>query len=423
MEAVQRYIGNLYRPGTPDYMAAISISKQAGNLFKRPLLLSYISDMVEKKDGFLFFKTSSNSDADANAGTVTQYEVYETILGQWMEREALLNPVLESDYSQVLYEVSMKLAQAIFYPKGRMRVYYEDLKNIAEKYRLPISDTLLRNRSLLHRNEGGYYNFAHRTFKEFFFAQLLYDGQIPEMEFPFDAYEDAERFYNEMGEVRYFQQPANKARRINHRPGHVPFPAITNTCLPRPLIVFCHLKGIPVSENVSSLFENFLLNTEYKANHLDCLTDLAVYLMREGADTVGEDHMRTLSERYDVPIGDLLQFFFFCRKGDTFHFIHRSFAEYLCLRDVLFEEDPDKATDMAARFPFERLRFQRLFAQEIRWLRFLPYRHHVSLCVDNYVASAEDFQQSEAATWYDYYQTKANSTLFDFFQRLERGKG
>jgi len=124
-----------------------------------------------------------------------------------------------------------------------------------------------------------------------------------------------------------------------------------------------------------------------------------------------------------VPIGDLLQFFFFCRKGDTFHFIHRSFAEYLCLRDMLFEEDPDDAADMAARFPFERLRFQRLFAQEIRWLRFLPCRHDVSLCIDNYVVSAEDFQQSETMNWYDYYQSKSGATFSDFFQRLERGKG
>ncbi|MCY7327252.1 MAG: SUMF1/EgtB/PvdO family nonheme iron enzyme, partial [Saprospiraceae bacterium] len=116
-------------------------------------------------------------------------------------------------------------------------------------------------------------------------------------------------------------------------------------------------------------------------------------------------------------------FFFFCRKGDTFHFIHRSFAEYLCLRDMLFEEDPDEATDMAARFPFERLRFQRLFAQEIRWLRFLPYRRHVSLCMDNYAVSTEDFQQSETMNWYDYYQSKSGATFSDFFQRLEMGKG
>jgi formylglycine-generating enzyme required for sulfatase activity len=422
METVQLYLGKRYRAGTIDFIAAMSMVKRTGNLFRRPLLLSYIFDMVEQKDDFLFYKAPKNSNADAS-GTVTQYEIYQTILDKWMEREALLNPSLDGDYRRVLHTVSMKLAQAIFYPENRTYVYYSDLKNIAEKYRLPISDTLLRDRSLLHRNEQGYYNFAHRTFKEFFFAQLLYDGLISEEEFPFDAYEDTERFYNEMGEVKYFQQITDEIRRKNHRPGKISFPAIKNTCLPRPLIVFCQLEGIPVSENIASLFEGLLWKAQFGDKHLDCLTDLALYFVRESADMVDEDYLRIICKPYDVYIGDLLQPFFFCQTGNNFHFIHRSFAEYLCLRDMMHEPDMEDAADAAARFPFDRLRFKRLFAQEIRWLRFLPYRRNVSLYLDNYTVSEEDFQSSGASTWYGYYQSKSGVIFSEFFQRLERGEG
>ncbi|MBL7790703.1 MAG: formylglycine-generating enzyme family protein, partial [Saprospiraceae bacterium] len=397
------------------------IVKQTDKLLKRPLLLSFIADLIERKDAFLFFKIDPKQ-PEAASGKLTQYEIFHHILQKWMEREEALAPQFDGDYSQTLYELSKQLAFAIYYPGGRKHYAYIDLQMLAKKSQIHISDTLLRDRSLLRRNDKDGYNFAHRAFREFFFAQLLYDGLLPEAEFPFDAYEDAEIFYKEMGEVKYFEQAPDEARRIAYRPGKIDYPPVQNTLLPQPIIAFCQLKGVPPA-NTTPVFEAFIEKAKFNSPQLDCLTDLARYLLRENRDSVSLERLQKECRRYDILPGDLLHAFFFCQTQQYFHFIHRAFVEYLCLRDIIFEDNLDEAAEAAARFPYENLRFTRLFTQEIRWMRYLPYRHEVVLQMDNYDVSPEDYQQSKFDNWYDYNRHKAQVSFFNFTYRLQAAEG
>ncbi|NUQ24872.1 MAG: SUMF1/EgtB/PvdO family nonheme iron enzyme [Saprospiraceae bacterium] len=420
-EKVATYVGARYRPGTPEYITAMAIVKQTDKLLKRPLLLSFIADLIERKDAFLFFKIDPKQ-PEAASGKLTQYEIFHHILQKWMEREEALAPQYDGDYSQTLHELSKQLAYAIYFPEGRKHYAYIDLQMLAEKSRIFISDTLLRDRSLLRRNDKDGYNFAHRAFREFFFAQLLYDGLIPEEEFPFDAYEDAEIFYKEMGEVKYFEQAPDEARRIAYRPGKIDYPPGQDTLLPQPLIAFCYLESVSPA-HTTQVFEAFIRNAHFNGDELDCLTGIARYLLREDRDSISLESLQAECNRYEILPGDLLHAFFFCQTQQYFHFIHRAFIEYLCLRDIVFENQLDDAAEAAARFPYDKLHFTRLFTEEIRWMRYLPYRHAVVLQMDNYDVSIKDYQQSKFDNWYDYNRHKAQVSFFNFTYRLQDAEG
>ncbi len=426
IETVRKYIADRYEPGKPQYIAALAMVNQTGNLFRRPLLLSYIQDMIEQKDKFLFFYIIARTASQIPIGKITQYEIYETILQKWMEREELLNLQAQGQYSRMLLEVSLKLAHHIFYPEGRKYVYYADLKSVVEKYQLPLDEVLLRARSLLRRNEGGYYNFAHRTFKEFFFAQLLYEGLIQEEDFPFGAYEDAHRFYREMAEIRYFRHLNDPVRQRSYTPGDA-FSDLPEhaTHLPLPIYAFCQLENITASENVFGVFETFFWKAQYNSEQMACLTDLANYIVRHNANTVSENLLRNTCNQYDIQVGDLLHHFLFRQVEDnTFRFVHRAFAEYLCLHELLLEDNPHHIAAALAHFPLYTLRFRHLFAQEIRWLQLLDgYRHSVTVLIDNYNTSVEDYQQSDFASWYEYHQQKASLNFQSFLTRLVRAQG
>jgi formylglycine-generating enzyme required for sulfatase activity len=415
-EKVADYVGARYKPGTPEYITAMAIVRQTGNLLKRPLLLSFIADLVERKDAFLFF-TIDPRQPKAASGKLTQYEIFHHILEKWIEREEALVPQFDGDYSQTLYELSKQLAYAIYYPEGGKHYAYLDLQMLIKKSRIFISDTLLRDRSLLRRNDKDGYNFAHRAFREFFFAQLLYDGLLPEAEFPFDAYEDAEIFYKEMGEVKYFEQAPDEARQRAYRPGKIDYPPVQDSLLPRPIIAFCHLEGVSPA-NTTQVFEAFIRNAHFNSDELDCLTGIARYLLRENRDSINLEHLQEECSRYDILPGNLLHAFFFCQTRQYFHFIHRAFVEYLCLRDIIFEDQLDDAAEAAAHFPYSKLRFSWLFTHETRWMRYLPYRHEVAFQMDNYDVSPSDFQQSKFDNWYDYNRQKARVSFFNFTYRL-----
>ncbi|GAB4414167.1 MAG: hypothetical protein OHK0039_21770 [Bacteroidia bacterium] len=409
---VRSQVANLYRPGTADYIASLAIIAQTGTLFRRPLLLSYLPDLMEQRDRLLFFRTNQIS-GDAT-GIVTEYEVYASVLSKWLQREDKPNLSLPQDYGRRLFEVSMKLALTAFYPEGRKQVYYADLRTLIDTHRLSIDEALLRDRSLLRRNDDGYYSFAHRTFKEFFFAHLLYEGLIPEDEFPFDAYEDAGRFYNQMAEVRYFQHPACRQLSRAHVPGKIGYDA--DALLPRPLQAFCQLKQIPRDVDVWGVFAGFCsgLSGQEKA----CLTAWAYDLVSKDLDTVDEEHLRSICMKYRTQIGDLLRIFFVCKTGERYGFIHRAFAEHLCLRGLLLQDDVSEA---AARFPFDKLRFTRLFRDELRWLDLQRYGGSVTLLLDNGDVSEEELRQSSATTWYEYLARKAALAFADCYPRLAWG--
>ncbi|MDX2285619.1 MAG: SUMF1/EgtB/PvdO family nonheme iron enzyme [Bacteroidia bacterium] len=442
LELVRKQAEKRYRLGTTEYVSAMSIAKQTGTLFRRPLLFSYLPDMVEKREDLLFFRV--NTVSGQVIGAVTELEIYEIILNKWLMRENLLDPDLPGDYRNLIFEVSKKLALAAFYPEGRKHVYYADLPSLIDQHQLPISETLLRDRSLLRRDDQGNYSFAHRTFKEFFFAHLLYEGLIPEDEFPFDAYEDAGRFYSQMGEVRYFQHPARRRLSRGHTPGELAFHA--SSLLPRPVQAFCELEQIPRSSDSWGIFSDFLSRGGLHERHKACLVALAYDLVTEDLDSVSEARLREICTNYRVSIGDLLQAFFFRKTGERYGFIHRAFAEHLCLRYLISEAKPAEA---ASHFPLDKLRFTRLFREELRWLDLLRrYGESVALRLDNYEISPADLGKNldkkafldtwklyegakdhlrrfgediSSLLWPEYVKLKSSATFPDFYPRLERG--
>ena len=160
---------------------------------------------------------------------------------------------------------------------------------------------------------------------------------------------------------------------------------------------------------------------QLKEPYIACLTELATYLFTEDRMTVNETVFRQAIKKADIQAEVLLRTFFFCETNNTYHFIHRAFVEFFCIRGILLKQD----ATAAAIFPVNKLCFPKLFSAVFKWiLHFaLPYQQEVTLLLDNYDTSKEAYQRSTATSWFEYYAQKSKVNFHDFQQRLIEGKG
>lgn len=140
--------------------AAFKIIKNANDLFIRPMLLSYIRELVnEKKDFYLTF------------------DVYETLINVWVDREANKYPIDEREIFKFnLYLFSYEIALHIYenYEKNGLFVELDDAIKIAKMTNINLSDLEIKSRTLLNRNMQGSYKFSHKSIFEFFIAYFSF---------------------------------------------------------------------------------------------------------------------------------------------------------------------------------------------------------------------------------------------------------
>jgi len=129
-------------------------------LSMRPMLLAYIPDLLDKDYRYTF-------------------ELYEEMVNAWLQRE---KGVLPGVTIEALREFSERLAVDLYVnseDRGATRIHYEQLEPLAQRWNILLNKWEMTSRSLLNRDAGGYYKFAHRSIMEFLFVKrfLKWDDQ------------------------------------------------------------------------------------------------------------------------------------------------------------------------------------------------------------------------------------------------------
>ena len=137
---------------------AAHIVEQIPDLKARPLVLSFIELLVQS--GMQFTRLS---------------QIYDQMVRRWMERETSRRLTAEES-EVILEEFSERLAVCLFL-KRAYQMNSKGLKNFTKKNNIKLEDWKLRGRSLLNRDAGDNYKFAHRSFMEFFIAKRIIKGK------------------------------------------------------------------------------------------------------------------------------------------------------------------------------------------------------------------------------------------------------
>ena len=146
-------------------LRAVSLCK---SLEHRPLLLSYIDDLLKKK----------------TLSLKNELDLYECLIDLWIEREKESLELLGVDeVEKKLKAFSRQLASKMYDDYNTKNDYYvkdAEADVILEQMNLSANQLSFKSRSLIERDSDGNYKFAHRTFLEFFLAQKAFkEDSIP----------------------------------------------------------------------------------------------------------------------------------------------------------------------------------------------------------------------------------------------------
>lgn len=199
---ITKYLLKRYKfPFLKSYKRAKRIVDKSPTLVVRPFLLNYINDLINTKEVFQF-----------------SFEIYETLIEKWIERESTkaLNPlrgVSPQEYSNALYKFSEEFALDLYKNRKQRGGYYMNkdekiddnveiqISDFEEEFKMSDSDK--KTRSLLNRNSQGQYKFAHKSILEYFLATRMMKDYSFLVLFEFDGMSSAKRFIKEMSYVEF----------------------------------------------------------------------------------------------------------------------------------------------------------------------------------------------------------------------------
>lgn len=155
-EQVDTYLRLTYRRGRRREEAR-QVVRQIPDLVARPLLLTYVEDLVASK------------------GIQFTFQMYEAVVEKWCERESgFVAP-------DKLREFSECLAEEMFLLRGDRqmeRIPEAELHPLAASFHIDLESWKLRGRSLLNRDAGGHYKFSHRSILEYLFVKRFTRGRV-----------------------------------------------------------------------------------------------------------------------------------------------------------------------------------------------------------------------------------------------------
>ncbi len=141
---------------------ALRVIGQAKHLVMRPMMLSYIDLLVGEPRHF-----------------DTDYAIYETLVEEWLKREADKRKYREADrkaFIENLRRVSEQTALALFdvnRSEKRNNLTKAEAVAIAEKNNIPLRPEEVTGQSLLTCDGAGNWKFAHKSVWEFFLAKRV----------------------------------------------------------------------------------------------------------------------------------------------------------------------------------------------------------------------------------------------------------
>ncbi|RMG73500.1 MAG: hypothetical protein D6722_03705 [Bacteroidetes bacterium] len=165
---------------------ARDIISRSPNLMVRPMILSYIDDLLEAQRGY----------------THTA-DLYEVLIQKWIEREAIRVPAETRDtFRKELYRFSREIALDMYEKRKVRRGLFlpkEQIRPFAERHHIQLQEIEMQSRSLLNRNAEGQYKFAHKSILEYFLAQEALENPAFAADFQFKGMDQARVFYHELG--------------------------------------------------------------------------------------------------------------------------------------------------------------------------------------------------------------------------------
>ncbi len=168
--------------------AALSVVKSSPKLMVRPMLLSYIDYLVDDDQKF------SNT-----------YEIYETLIEKWIEREGNKRKHKKEDrekFKENLYQYSQQVALEIYKQLRESDMLYlkrDDAIVVASDNKIDLKDYEITGQSLLTRDAEGNWKFAHKSIFEFFIAREAVENTKFWHELNLQGLDMAEQFCLENG--------------------------------------------------------------------------------------------------------------------------------------------------------------------------------------------------------------------------------
>lgn len=140
---------------------AHKIIKNTDDLLARPMLLSYIDDLVSSK------KNSYE----------TRTDIYEVLILSWLNRESNKYPedkryTFRSNLAFFSYELTRYVYEN--YEVNGLFIPFDKVEKLSQEWEINLNKIELKSRSLLNRNAQGDYKFSHKSIFEFFLAYLTY---------------------------------------------------------------------------------------------------------------------------------------------------------------------------------------------------------------------------------------------------------
>lgn len=150
-EEVRRYLKKRFRFNLRLQKRAYKIVRKVPNIMARPLILNWINFLCDSNENYQY-----------------SYQIYDTIITKWIEREDLGH----SEGS--LFELSRSIADYMF-RNETTTIPAKKVEEIASQKKIDLEPIIAKSRSLLNRNGRGEYKFAHRSFLEYFIVFSIFE--------------------------------------------------------------------------------------------------------------------------------------------------------------------------------------------------------------------------------------------------------
>ena len=169
---------------------AEQIILQSPNLMVRPMILSYIDDLLEETRAYRY--TS---------------RLYEVLIRKWIAREGgRVGENRRAQFEDELYRFSKAVALNIYQNQKHRKGLFineKEIRQFADKHKIQLGEIEMKSRSLLNRNVLGQYKFAHKSILEYFLAAEAAENSQFRLQFNFEGMDQAKVFFDELCLTRH----------------------------------------------------------------------------------------------------------------------------------------------------------------------------------------------------------------------------
>lgn len=166
---VLRYLLKHYKLKFLKIFRGKQVIKKSSNIMARPLLLSYIDDIVIEHKEYKY-----------------AYQIYNTLIGKWIDREVHFiqktseKNIVISDYINSFWAFIYDIVKLMLQGAENGNTYSvssQDLNQLCSKYKIDL-DIDKRSRTLLNRVGDDIFQFSHQSIFEFLLADGIRNGAV-----------------------------------------------------------------------------------------------------------------------------------------------------------------------------------------------------------------------------------------------------